>query len=99
MTPLVPLELLSGRRLVAALEKRFDTVVEDVPVGDRTFSILRPRKSDDLIREEDFVEDERLPYWGDLCPASTILAEQIISRNGEGRRLLELGCGVGLVTT
>ena len=28
----------------------------DVPVADRTFSILRPRKSDDLIREEDFVQ-------------------------------------------
>lgn len=94
-----PLELLNGRRLVAALERRFDTVIEDVPVGDRTFSILRPRKSDDLIREEDFVEDERLPYWADIWPASTILAEQIISRNGQGRRLLELGCGVGLVTT
>jgi len=94
-----PLDLLSGRRLFAALEERFDTVIEDVPVGDRTFSILRPRKSDDLIREEDFVEDERLPYWADIWPASTILAEQIISRNGQGRHLLELGCGVGLVTT
>ncbi len=99
MTETQPLDALSGRRLVAALEKRFDTVIEDVPVADRTFSILRPRKSDDLIREEDFVEDERLPYWADIWPASTILAEQIISRSGQGRRLLELGCGVGLVTT
>jgi predicted nicotinamide N-methyase len=94
-----PLEDLAGKSLVAALERRFDTVIEDVPVADRVFSILRPRKSDDLIREEDFVEDERLPYWADIWPASTILAEQIISRNGDGRRLLELGCGVGLVTT
>lgn len=94
-----PFENLSGRHLVAALEKQFDTVIEDVPVADRTFSILRPRKSDDLIREEDFVEDERLPYWADIWPASTILAEQILARKGRGRRLLELGCGVGLVTT
>ena len=72
MTQAQPLEHLSGRRLVAALEKQFDTVIEDVPVGDRVFSILRPRKSDDLIREEDFVEDERLPYWADIWPASTI---------------------------
>jgi predicted nicotinamide N-methyase len=100
VTPSIrPLEDLTGRSLIAALEKRFDTVIEDVPVGDRVFSILRPRKSDDLIREEDFVEDERLPYWADIWPASTILAEQIIHRNGDGRRLLELGCGVGLVTT
>jgi len=93
------LEDLAGKRLVLALEKRFDTVIEDVPIADRTFSILRPRKSDDLIREEDFVEDERLPYWADIWPASIILAGQILSRNGHGRRLLELGCGVGLVTT
>ena len=94
-----PLETLSGRDLVTALEKRFDTVIEDVLIADRTFSILRPRKSDDLIREEDFVEDERLPYWADIWPASTILAEHILARKGHGRRLLELGCGVGLVTT
>jgi len=45
------LEDLEGKRLIAALEKRFDTVIEDVAVADRTFTILRPRKSDDLIRE------------------------------------------------
>jgi predicted nicotinamide N-methyase len=96
---LVPLENLSGGALVAALERRFDTVVDDIEVGERTFSILRPRNSDDLIREEDFVEDERLPYWADIWPASTILATQILQRPGKERRLLELGCGVGLVTT
>jgi predicted nicotinamide N-methyase len=95
----VPLEELEGARLVSALERRFDTVVSDVEVGGRTFNILHPRNSDDLIREEDFVEDERLPYWADIWPSSTILATQILARRGEGRRLLELGCGVGLVTT
>jgi predicted nicotinamide N-methyase len=93
------LEDLAGAPLVAALEKQFDTVIEDVPVADRTFTILRPRKSDDLIKEEDFVKDERLPYWADIWPASIILAEQILTRRGHGRRLLELGCGIGLVTT
>ena len=96
---LIPLESLSGARLVTALERRFDTVIDDIEVGNRTFTMLRPRNSDDLIREEDFVEDERLPYWADIWPASTILAGQILGRPGDGRRLLELGCGVGLVTT
>ena len=93
------LEDLSGAALVSALERRFDTVVDDITAGDKTLSILRPRNSDALIREEDFVRDERLPYWADVWPASTILAAQILSRPGKGRRLLELGCGVGLVTT
>jgi predicted nicotinamide N-methyase len=99
MTRPLPLEDLTGTDLVAALERRFDTAVDDVAIDDRTFSILHPRNSDDLIREEDFVEDERLPYWADIWPASTILAAQILGRPGQGRRLLELGCGVGLVTT
>jgi predicted nicotinamide N-methyase len=94
-----PLADLSGAALVAALERRFDTVVDDVAIDERTLSILHPRNSDDLIREEDFVEDERLPYWADIWPSSTILAAQILGRPGQGRRLLELGCGVGLVTT
>jgi predicted nicotinamide N-methyase len=94
---------LEGAQLVEALERRFRTMTIDVDAGDRTFSILRPANSDDLIREEDFVKDERLPYWADIWPASTILAAHLVSltrnpnRRGGGRAL-ELGCGVGLVT-
>ncbi|MEO5902990.1 MAG: methyltransferase domain-containing protein [Gemmatimonadaceae bacterium] len=95
---------LEGAELVDSLERRFKTVVSDVEVGGRTLSILRPSNSDDLIREEDFVLDERLPYWADIWPSSTILATHFIelSENRRPRspgRGLELGCGVGLVTT
>jgi predicted nicotinamide N-methyase len=95
---LISLDQLSGDQLVAAIERRFDTVREDVRVGKKKFKMIRPRNSDDLIREEDFVKDERLPYWADIWPSSLILAEQIMKRSGRGK-LLELGCGVGLVTT
>ena len=101
----IDLSTVEGEELVAELESRFDTVTSDVEVGDRTFSILRPRNSDDLIREEDFVKDERLPYWADIWPSSTILArhflELAVARRKDSRPLrgLELGCGVGLVTT
>jgi predicted nicotinamide N-methyase len=95
---------LQGNRLVAALERRFNTVTNDIEVGSRTLSILRPGNSDDLICEEDFVKDERLPYWADIWPSSTILARHFIELSESGRprspgRGLELGCGVGLVTT
>ena len=104
MSPVIAeLENLHGAELVAALERRFDTEIADVEAGGRTLSILRPRNSDDLIREEDFVMDERLPYWADIWPASTILASHLVSlsdssRTRTGKRALELGCGVGLVT-
>ena len=104
MNPVVAeLADLHGAELVAALERRFDTDIADVDVGEKTISILRPRNSDDLIREEDFVMDERLPYWADIWPASTTLASHLVSLNPavdrRGKRALELGCGVGLVTT
>ncbi len=99
----IELDDLEGAELVDALETRFTTTTGDVAVGSGTISILRPRNSDDLIREEDFVKDERLPYWADIWPASTVLAAHLIALSGDGRdrtgrRGLELGCGVGLVT-
>ena len=104
MTPvLADLEDLEGATLVDALERRFVTSTHEVQAGARQLSILRPRNSDDLITEEDFVKDERLPYWADIWPASTILAAHLVSlAENRGPRTagkgLELGCGVGLVT-
>lgn len=93
-----PIERLDGAALVGALQRRFRTSIEDATVDDRTFSILKPANSDDLIREEDFVKDERLPYWADVWPSSIVLAEKLLELNGEGKTALELGCGVGLST-
>jgi predicted nicotinamide N-methyase len=90
--------VLDGEALVGALTRRFRTSVEDATVDDHTFSILRPANSDDLIREEDFVKDERLPYWADVWPSSIILAGRLMELEGRGRTALELGCGVGLST-
>ena len=70
----------------------------DVTIRDRTFKILKPANPDDLIREEDFVKDERLPYWADIWPSSTILAAKLLEIGGTGKTALELGCGVGLCT-
>ncbi len=89
---------LNGSALVSALERRFRTSVADATIGDRTFSILKPANPDDLIREEDFVKDERLPYWADVWPSSIVLAEKLLQLEGSGKAALELGCGVGLST-
>jgi len=92
------LDVRHGDGLVAALERRFRTVIVDVPVGNSSYSILKPANADDLIREEDFVKDERLPYWADVWPSSTILAARLRDLDGRGKNALELGCGVGLCT-
>ena len=58
--------VLDGDALVLALTRRFRTSVHEAIVDGHTYSILKPANPDDLIREEDFVKDERLPYWADV---------------------------------
>lgn len=70
---------------------------ESVTAGQREFTIVRPRSAEDLISEEDFANDERLPYWADIWPSSLILTEWMLERPRTGTAV-ELGCGVGLVT-
>lgn len=89
---------MSGDGLVHDLERRFVTATVDVPLADESLSILKPRNSDDLISEADYVRDERLPYWADVWPSSVILASRLANDAGGGRTLLELGCGLGIVS-
>lgn len=63
------------------------------------YTLLHPRNAEDLISEEDFDRDERLPYWADLWPSAHRLAHEVGLEPGDGRRMLELGCGLGLVST
>ena len=74
--------VLDGEALVVALTRRFRTSVEDATLDARTYSILKPANSDDLIREEDFVKDERLPYWADVWPSSIVLAGRLMGLKG-----------------
>jgi predicted nicotinamide N-methyase len=82
----------------AELQARFDIVRSELQIAGRRFTIARPRSADELISDDDFNHDERLPYWADVWPSSIALAERLAGDVGEGRRLLELGCGIGLVS-
>jgi predicted nicotinamide N-methyase len=52
----------------------------------------------EAMTADEFTEDERLPYWVELWPASIALADWIYSRKDmlAGRSCLDLGCGIGL---
>ncbi|HLV25681.1 MAG TPA: methyltransferase [Gemmatimonadales bacterium] len=80
------------------LTSRFDVAECDVKVAGHCYTILRPTSPEDLISEEDFERDERLPYWADLWPSAHVLAREIAGMPGNGRTMLELGCGLGLVS-
>jgi predicted nicotinamide N-methyase len=83
----------------ASLRRRFRVVETLVSMGSRELSILHPASAEDLIDEQDFERDERLPYWAELWPSSKIMAERVLALDGHGRSLIELGCGAGLVAT
>jgi predicted nicotinamide N-methyase len=74
----------------------YDPVREDVSVGALVLSILRPSSAEDLIDEDEYARDERLPYWAELWPSALVLAERLTARPPAGARVVELGCGVGL---
>src|SRR5215216_4012916 len=78
-----------------------DVVEEAVPLDGRTVRMLRPRDGDAVLDEllaEDDPEEERLPFWTQLWPSGTALARTVAGRPLAGRRVLELGCGLGLVS-
>ena len=83
--------------LRADLERRFRTATRVVQLGGREIALLSPANADDLISEDDYVRDERLPYWADLWPSAEILAAEVRTMRLAGQRVLELGCGMGLV--
>ena len=90
-------ESAAARQLRKELTQRFRTATRVVQLGGRDIELLSPANADDLISEDDYVMDERLPYWADLWPSAQILAEEVRTMRLSGQRFLELGCGLGLV--
>lgn len=71
-------------------------LIEDmVTAGGLELAVLRPPDAEALIDEDAFAVDEFLPYWAELWPAGLALADALPARL-DGRRVLELGCGLGL---
>ena len=85
-------------QLERSLRRRFRVVESTTDIAGERFTLLHPASAEELISEEEFEQDERLPYWADLWPSSHVLAERVRALAGAGRRCLELGCGAGLVT-
>jgi predicted nicotinamide N-methyase len=76
--------------------EREDLVEEAVGVHGRELRVLRPRDAEALLDEEAFEREEFLPYWADLWPSALALARAVGARSLGARRVVELGCGLGL---
>jgi ETFB lysine methyltransferase len=87
--------------LGAALRERFATVERVVPMANGALTLCHPENAEALISDADFERDERLPYWADVWPSARVLADALVARHpgahGPAVRLLELGCGAGMV--
>jgi predicted nicotinamide N-methyase len=73
-----------------------DLVEEVVAIAGRDLALLRPRDAESLLDEDAFEHEEFLPYWAELWPSALALARAVARRPLTGRRVIELGCGLGL---
>ena len=78
-----------------------NTHVAEITLGNQKISLLRITDFERLLQaveENDFNQDERLPYWADLWPSSVALAEYILCKEQylHDKKIIELGCGLGL---
>lgn len=79
---------------------------EQVRVAGRDYRLAMPARPEGLLDDPRVVarfdEDEYLPYWATLWPGAGLLAEVVAGwprvAGGAGPVVLELGCGLGLVS-
>jgi predicted nicotinamide N-methyase len=69
---------------------------ERIVLAGRELVIARPDNPEGLIDESRFDEDEFLPYWAELWPSGLALARLLAELDLDGKRVLELGCGLAL---
>jgi predicted nicotinamide N-methyase len=71
-------------------------VEETFELAGRVLTLLRPPSAEELIDEAAFAMEEFLPYWSELWPSGVALAQHVAARDLRGRRVVELGAGLGL---
>ncbi len=76
--------------------ERFEPIERAIDIRGTPYRFWCPPDVDALIDEEAFARDERIPYWANVWESAIVLAEEIALLDGQGQRLLELGCGLGL---
>ena len=72
-----------------------ELVEETVAIAGLELRLLRPPDAEALIDERAFEDEEFLPYWAELWPSGSALAEAL-PESLRGLRVVELGCGLGL---
>jgi len=72
-----------------------DVVLERLDLPGRPAAVARPRDWP-ALREAEAAEGRDTPYWAVPWPSGIALARVLAAEDLAGRRVLELGCGLGL---
>jgi predicted nicotinamide N-methyase len=87
-------------RTMPHLISNLPSETDSIDVGGKPLLLWRPTDAEKLVLETsqaDFGDDERLPYWAILWPASIALANFLMELPDlTGKRVLELGAGLGV---
>jgi predicted nicotinamide N-methyase len=108
-------ELIRSRlALLTRIQRRYQTLTEPVTIGTLTFDFTRiedpDRVLDEVAAECDRLEKvtgqrqsdpQHLPYWAELWDSATGIGQFLFKQQDRvaGRRVLDLGCGMGLSGT
>ena len=87
--------------LTASLKRSFPLQQFQLTVGDIELSVTTAEDMQQLINritEEEFIKDERFPYWAEVWHSAIALGEYIQEHPGlvKGFRVHEIGCGLGI---
>ena len=75
-------------------EPLLDVVSVQLTAGADSLTLIRPRDWDELRHQEGGAR-RGVPYWALLWPSGLALASELASHDLHGKRVLELGCGLG----
>lgn len=80
-----------------------ETQLVTLPRSSRHYSIRRPDEPsrDRLFAEARADPDKQMPHWTNIWPSGVALADAVLERGADvaGKRVLELGCGLGVTAT
>ena len=92
----------SSEDIYGALSREYDLQTVFYLIASQSFSFVSVSDSYallDRISPEEFVRDEQMPYWAEIWPAALTLSEFVAEKiDIEGKRLIEIGAGVGMVS-
>jgi predicted nicotinamide N-methyase len=75
------------------MDDQLVTQTVDLPSGE--IALLQPRESAELPDDGEVEWAPMVPFWSVLWRSGVALAREVDGRDVEGRRVLELGCGLG----